>query len=107
MTAWHWLLGILGIQNSASKAYNLWSGFAGDVTGFGIFVAIYKRFTCHTWWCPRHGHYDFTDARTGVTFKLCRHCHPDHPGRRLTRRHIARIHARNREHSGRPDGPVD
>jgi len=36
-----------------------------------------------------------TDERTGLVWRLCRRCHPAHPGGHLTRGRIAFIHAKN------------
>jgi hypothetical protein len=91
----HWLLGFFGLDSASGTAYLAWSGIVGDAALLGAAFALWKRWTCHTWWCPRHGHYDFTDAATGLTFRLCRCCHPAHHGKRLTRNHIAGIHKRN------------
>lgn len=103
----HWLAYMTGSLNTGGTPpnYNFWSGFGsdlGEITLIGAALTVYKRFTCHTWWCVRHGTYDFTDAGTGLTYRLCRRCHPEHSGRRLTRRHIARIHDRNRDPAGPP-----
>ena len=107
---WHALVHAIGADYGAPYGrwvpYDFLSGSGsdlGEITLIGAALAVWKRFTCYTWWCPRHAAYDFTDAGTGLTHRLCRHCHPQHPGHRLTRNHIARIHARNQGGGG--DGP--
>jgi hypothetical protein len=95
----HWLAIHTGTDNEAADFYGFFSGFGsdiGEVTIVGGLLAIYKKHTCHQRWCWRFGHYDFTDEATGLTYRLCRKCHPGHPGRHLTGQHIARIHASNR-----------
>lgn len=97
----HWLAIHTGTDNEPGDYYGFFSGFGSDlaeVTLIGGLFAIYRKHNCHARWCWRFGRHDFTDERTGLTFRLCRHCHPLHSGERLTRKHIARIHARNREH---------
>jgi hypothetical protein len=96
----HWLAVHTGTVNEAGPYYGFWSGFGsdiGEVTIVGGLLAIYKKHNCHSRWCWRFGHHDFADEATGITWKLCRAHHPAHPGRRLTRDHIARIHKSNRE----------
>jgi hypothetical protein len=91
----HWL----GLDSASGPFYLAWSGFAsdlGEVTLIGGLLAVYKRHNCHTRWCWRFGHHDFTDSETGIVWKLCRRCHPQHPGGHLTRHHLARVHDRNR-----------
>jgi hypothetical protein len=94
----HWLALHTGTDNEAGPFYGFFSGFGsdlGEVTIVGGLLAIYKKHNCHTRWCWRFGHHDFTDTATGVTYRLCRRCHPAHPGKHLAREHIARIHLRN------------
>jgi hypothetical protein len=101
----HWLAIHTGTENEPGVYYGFFSGFGsdlGEITLVGAALTVYKRYSCHTWWCPRPGQHDFTDAETGITYKLCKRCHPQHPGKRLTRRHIARIHAGNRERQSSP-----
>lgn len=100
----HLIFHFFGLDSASGTAYLAWSGVlsdAGEITLLGTALAVYKRFTCHTWWCVRHGAYDFTDEHTGLTYRLCRSCHPRHPGQRLTRKHIARIHEKNRSEGSR------
>jgi hypothetical protein len=77
--------------------YDFWSGISGSfLIALTVWlISFYSRHTCHTWWCWRRGAYDFTDQDTGLTYKLCRVCHPHHSGKRLTRARIADIHAAN------------
>ena len=101
----HWLAIHTGADNEAGSYYGFWSGFGsdlGEVTIVGGMLAIYRKHNCHSRYCWRFGHHDFTDAATGVTYKLCPRHHPAHPGRHLTRIRIARIHAENRERLVRP-----
>lgn len=103
MTAWHFIVHILGVDYGLPYGhwgwYNFWSGIAGSFAVSLViwFGAFYLHHTCHTWWCPRTGRYPFTDEATGLTYRLCRRCHPAHSGERLTRRRIERIHALNKE----------
>lgn len=96
----HWLAIHTGTDNEAGPYYGFLSGTGsdlGEVTLVGGMLAIYRKHNCHSRWCWRFGHHDFTDEATGLTFRLCRKCHPAHPGRRLTRGHFARIHQENRK----------
>ena len=96
----HWLLHFFGLDSASGTAYLAWSGVLsdlGEVTIVGGMLAIYRKHNCHRRWCWRFGHHDFMDEATGLTVKLCRKCHPAHPGRRFTKLHIARIHERNQE----------
>jgi hypothetical protein len=96
----HWLAIHTGTDNEPGPYYGFWSGFGsdiGEVALVGAVFAVYKRHNCHRRWCWRFGHYDFTNEQTGLTYKLCRKCHPDHPGRRLSQRHIDRIHQQNHD----------
>lgn len=95
----HWLAIHTGTINEAGPFYGFWSGFGsdlGEVTIVGGMLAICKKHNCHTRWCWRFGHHDFTDSTTGVTYRLCRKCHPAHPGTALTRSHITLMHHVNR-----------
>lgn len=95
----HWLSVHTGTVNEPGPYYGFFSGFGsdlGELTLIGGVLAIYKKHNCHARWCFRFGHHDFLDPETGVTYKLCRHCHPAHPGRKpLTRAYFRGIHARN------------
>lgn len=95
----HWLAVHTGSVDEPGVAPGnaFWGGIGSNLSVMGAGFAVWKRLTCHTWWCPRHGHYDLTDAATGITYKLCRHCHPSHAGQRLTRQLISRIHAQSRD----------
>jgi hypothetical protein len=99
----HWLAVHTGADNEPGVYYGFWSGFGsdlGEVTLAGGLAAVYRKHNCHTRWCWRFGHHDFTDQATGLTYRLCRRCHPDHPGPRVTRGRIASMHARNRGRTG-------
>ena len=94
----HWLAIHTGTLNEPGPFYGFFSGFGSDmaeVTLIGGMAAVYRKHSCHRRWCLRFGHYDFTDEATGLTFRLCRRCHPMHPGKPLTRKHIARLHEHN------------
>ena len=72
---WHWILGVLGVQSSASKAYNFWSGVAGDISGFGIFgslVVMVRHHNCEVKGCWRVGRH-----QTAAGHHVCRRHHPD------------------------------
>jgi hypothetical protein len=94
---------ILGSRNEPGGWYGFHSGAGGAawMSVIPLALGLYWHKTCHRQWCPRLAHYDFTDADTGLTYRLCRACHPQHPGHPLTRHHIARIHAANRERESR------
>lgn len=101
----HWLAYMTGSLNTsgAPPNYNFWSGFGsdlGEATLLGGLLAVYKRHNCHTAWCWRFGHHDFTDDATGLVHRLCRRHHPQHPGRQLRRVHIGVIHERNQRGGG-------
>jgi len=100
----HWLAVHTGTVNEAGPYYGFFSGFGSDVgelTLLGGLIAVYRRHNCHTAWCFRLGHHDFTDAATGLRWKLCRSHHPEHPGRKPpTRHHITRIHQQNTQRGG-------
>jgi hypothetical protein len=99
----HWLAIHTGTDNESGPYYGFLSGAGsdlGEVTLLGGLLAVCKKHNCHTRWCWRFGNHDFTDEATGITFRLCRRCHPAHPGTALSRRRIARIHERNQEGGG-------
>ena len=98
MSWWHWLVVHLsqetGTSNSASRAYDFWSGFGSDIgeaTLFTAAIGIYRAHNCHTHRCWRLAKHPVE----GTPYKVCRHCHPlmgkDH---RPTREHIHRAHER-------------
>lgn len=103
---WHWLVHVTGGDYSGRPGhmvpYSFWSGVAGSflVNAVVWFLALYAHRTCHTWWCPRPGRFEFADEATGLKYRLCRRCHPAHSGERLTRRRIRHIHRSNT--GGRP-----
>lgn len=110
VSAWHWLIHVAGVDYGLPYGhwgwYNAWSGIGsdlGELTLAGGLAAVYRKHQCHRRRCWRFGHHDFTDEKTSVTYRLCRKCHPAHPGSRaLTRHHIARIHGEGRERLMRP-----
>lgn len=90
---------LLGSRNESGGWYGFHSGMGGAayITVVPAVAVLYWHRTCHRQWCPRLAHYDFTDESSGLTYRLCARDHPQHPGRKLTRRHIARIDERNRQ----------
>lgn len=95
----HWMAIHTGTVNESGPFYGFFSGFGsdlGEATLIGGIIAIYRKYNCHARWCLRFGRHDFLDPNTGVTYKLCRHCHPAHPGKRqLTRAQFHAIHHRS------------
>lgn len=89
-----WMLELTGSRSSSSMAYNFWSGFGGDVTIIASLltapIIAFRRHNCHVKRCWRIGHHDYTD-NLGVTFKMCRRHHPDHPGDALTAEQITAV----------------
>lgn len=85
---WLWLLELTGTQASASKAYNFWSGFGGDVAILGSILAapvlLWRKHNCGVRWCWRIARHDYQDPETGMTHQLCRLHHPEHPGKPIT-----------------------
>lgn len=98
----HLLLHYLGLDSASGPAYLAWSGFAsdlGELTLLGGLLAVYRKHNCHTRWCWRFGRHDLADPATGLTWRLCRRCHPAHPGRRPPAR-PAIVHIHNRHRGG-------
>jgi hypothetical protein len=101
MTWWQWLLRHVsqetGISNSASRAYNAWSGFLGaGIISSSIVTNTwhhYRAVNCPGRRCWRIGRHPYIDQQ-GVEHRYCRHCHPVLKGKRLTR---AQIHAAHDE----------
>ena len=93
----HWLAIHTGTDNEAGPFYGFFSGFGSDFGEVSIpiaVLAILRKLNCHQRGCLVFGHHDWTDPTTGVTYKLCRRHHPDHPGRRALHGHyIRRVHA--------------
>lgn len=101
----HWLAVHTGSVNMPGVAPGnaFWGGCGsdlGEITILGGLIAIYKKHVCHTRWCWRFGHHDFTDNATGLVWKLCRKCHPLHPGHSLTKHRVAQIHEANGQREG-------
>jgi hypothetical protein len=64
-----------GITNSASRAYNFWSGFAGsNVLVLVTLGAFYYQHTCH------HSNWDLRWGQQ-IEGTAYRACHKHHPGR--------------------------
>ncbi len=95
----HLLFHFLGLDNASGTAYLAWSGFGGDVGEVTVaagLLAVYRKHNCHARWCFRLGRHGLADESSGLTYRLCRRHHPQHPGgRALARHHITRIHERN------------
>lgn len=96
----HWLAYHAGSLNEpgAAPGSAFWGGVAsdlGELTLVGGLAAVYRKHNCHRHRCWRIGHFDFTDDKTSVTYRLCRKCHPAHSGKRLTLGRLSFIHARN------------
>lgn len=93
--AWHWFEVKTGTSNESGPYYGFWSGFGsdlGEVTLFGVIIAGYRKINCHSKGCWRIGHHDH--EQDGVTYKLCRICHPGITKR--LRRHHFKVHAQPR-----------
>ncbi len=95
----HWLSVHLGISNESSTWYAWFSGSGAVVIGLLVFIP-----SVLTWWwlhtcrdprtslpipsCWRWGHHTVT-TDDGVSYRLCNHHHPGHPGRgKVTVSHI-------------------
>lgn len=52
---WWWLQHISGTDAPGSRAYNFWSGFAGDIPLFVGGISLYLHHNCHKYRCPRIG----------------------------------------------------
>ncbi len=61
---WHWLLTVTGINNTSGTWYGFWSGFASDLTEFGVILVIYKRFKCKNCWRLAHHKVEGTHYKT-------------------------------------------
>jgi hypothetical protein len=94
--AWLWVLEVSGSLNSASKAYNFWSGFGsdlGEVALAGALAGMLRRHNCHQRRCWRIGRHKLADPATGLEYLLCRRHHPAHPGRKpLSAHHFHRMY---------------
>lgn len=93
---WHWflihLLQETGSQNSASRAYNFWSGFGsdiGEVVIIGGIVQLYRHHVCHVDHCFRLNRYPVD----GTPYKTCRKHHPHVPTdkHKITADHIREV----------------
>jgi hypothetical protein len=87
---WQWIVVHLsqqsGTSNSASRAYDFWSGIGGLITIVGGLVAFYRVHNCHVRLCPWLAHH----AVEGTPYKVCLRHHPGTPDKRrhLTHDHI-------------------
>jgi hypothetical protein len=78
----HWLMVHLsqesGSSNSASRAYNFWSGFGGDIAELALLggvIQIFRHRNCHVKGCWRFG-----KQVDGTPYLACPKHHPDHKG---------------------------
>lgn len=87
---WAQLLELTGSRDSASMAYNFWSGFGGDlaiVAAAGAYpLAAYRRHNCQVKGCWRIGRHGFTCD--GAERLLCHVHHPGVKQRQLTREQL-------------------
>ena len=102
---WAWLLELSGSQDSASKAYNFWSGFGGDVTILASILAapflLWRKHNCGVRRCWRLARHDFKDPGTGIIHQLCRRHHPEHPSNKP----VSAAHIREQYHIYLGDKP--
>jgi len=93
----HWLMvhgsQELGISQSASRAYNFWSGVAGELSWLGAAFVLWRRHVCHVNGCVRIGRHHVE----GTGYVTCAHHHPTVPSDGITADHIADAHQRARE----------
>ena len=79
------VLQTMGISNSASRAYNWWSGFAGSNI-LVLFTAgwVYYQHTCHhAGWDLRWGH-----PVEGTAYRACWKHHPGRHDEHKAKRHV-------------------
>jgi hypothetical protein len=84
------------VQVRDCLGYNFWSGIAGSfvtsvLTGSGLWTATFLwwwHHRCDTPGCLRKGKHPTADQM----HKLCRVCHPDHPGHKLSLAEITELH---------------
>jgi hypothetical protein len=105
MSWWHWLIIHLsqetGTSNSASRAYNFWSGFAGDIAEVAILggvVQLYRNHNCSVTGCLRMKSTPVISPDGRQTpFRACRAHHPhiDDTVRKVTPERIATWHERH------------
>lgn len=67
---WRELLHVTGASNVSGAWYGFWSGFAGDIPLFGVFLVLWRRHNCHVRGCWR------VQWRTHGEHSLCRRHHP-------------------------------
>jgi len=83
----HWTGGDYGAnQYGHLEPYDWLSGVMG-LSVLGLVSHNLAKHNCHARWCPRIGHYDYTDDK-GVVYKLCAKHHPDTPNRAPTAEQI-------------------
>lgn len=85
------------VQVRDCKGYNSWSGSFSDISEITLVLGAFSWWVhtrCDSLGCLRSGKHATADGQ----HKLCRHCHPDMPNRRLSRLEIhARHHAAKNE----------
>lgn len=88
---WAQLLELTGTRTSSSMAYNLWSGFGGDLAFLAAVIAYpwvaYRRHNCQVKGCWRIGRHEFADP-DGVKRALCHVHHPAVKRRQITREQL-------------------
>lgn len=70
---WRELLNVTGSSDVSGRWYGFWSGFAGDIPLFGVFLVLWRRHNCHVRGCWR------LQWRTSGEHALCRRHHPSEP----------------------------
>jgi hypothetical protein len=73
----HWLLHVLGLDDSAGRPYLFWSGFGSDLAYLGMLGALARHVNCHEPWCWRLGRFPVE----GTPWLACRRHHPAPPRR--------------------------
>lgn len=84
------------VQVRSCRGYGFWSGIAGSfltslLTGSGMWTGAFMWWLhtrCDTPGCLRRGKHPTADQM----HKLCRVCHPDHPGHKLSLDEIKVLH---------------
>lgn len=90
---WWWIEVHTGTVNEPGPYYGFWSGFGSDIGESTLFVGmigLYRKFNCHSKGCWRLAHHDYD--LDGVTYRVCRVCHPGIDHRNRPHRHHFREH---------------